>query len=381
MAVAERKAPPLNHVRIEKRHHTSNWLRIDNLRRHNRATGCRRRVSVPSLHHRLKNRLLADFTYLMSAPVTPTDIALEFESPNEGFTEGGDLVLRTLDKIDFHVHSVILSLASPVLANMIDVGTKRDVVTVGETAEVLALMLSFIYPRTSRPVPSFQVLQSGMHVADKYQLDEMKNRLREKLSLSGSPVSMFKDPLGVLAFAIAHGFREEAKSASELLNQSCDFRKIPDLVKLITAFPAAASLIKLIGIPSAKAAILSGILFDFHRSPMRITQGAYGKLLCYHCNHTSLAEGRRSPPEWLARWSHSVFEELYRKPLSECSTVFKFEFLHFALRRDGLEMPATSSCDCLSSINKNKQTFEEWAENVRSSLHNSLAKLSKLQTA
>ncbi|KAF8596541.1 hypothetical protein BDV93DRAFT_563170 [Ceratobasidium sp. AG-I] len=86
-----------------------------------------------------------------------------------------------------------------------------------------------------------------MHVADKYQLDDMKTRLREKLSLSGSPVSIFTDPLGALAFATAHGFREEAKSTSIQSTNTHDFRKIPDLLKLIKAFPAATSLIQLVG--------------------------------------------------------------------------------------------------------------------------------------
>ncbi|KAF8596543.1 hypothetical protein BDV93DRAFT_413564, partial [Ceratobasidium sp. AG-I] len=125
-----------------------------------------------------------------------------------------DIVLRSLDEVEFHVHSVILSLASPVLADMFNLSTRRDVVTVGETAEVLALMLSFIYPRSPPPVSSFEVLQAGMHVADKYQLDNMKTWLRERLTVRGSPVAISTDPLAALAFATAHGFREEAELAS-----------------------------------------------------------------------------------------------------------------------------------------------------------------------
>lgn len=300
---------------------------------------------------------------------------------NEGFTEGGDLILRSIDSVDFHVHSVVLSLASPVLANMFGIGTQRDVVTVGETAEVLALMLSFIYPRASRPVSSFAVLEKGMHVADKYQLDEMKTRLCGKLSLKGSPVSIFMDPLGALAFATSHGFLEESQSASSLATERHDFRRVVDLVKLIKAFPSATSLIQIVGTPSAKAAILSHVLFNFHHAPMRPFTGAGGKFLCHHCERTYSAEARRSPPEWLARWSHSVFEELFKRPVSGCRALFQVEFLHLALRRDGIDMPLTPSCDCLSSINKNKHAFEEWADGIFTIIQRRLLELEKLLTA
>lgn len=296
---------------------------------------------------------------------TESTSSLEDQTPkntmNEGFTQGGDLVLRTVDEVDFHVHSIILALASPALASMFSIGTQRDVVSVGETAEVLALMLSFIYPRPPRSVSSFDVLRQGMHVADKYQLDDMKKQLREQLSLSSSPVSAFVDPLGALAFATAHGFREEAKLAASHASKDHDFQKIEDLLKLIEAIPSASPLVQMIGTPSARTAILFDVLFNFHQAPMALSGDTCASFLCPKCTPIYLNNKRRSPPEWLARWSYWVFNELKNRPLSDCPDVFTAGFLNFALYRDKLEAIQEATCACPARIGRHQDQFEIWA--------------------
>lgn len=298
---------------------------------------------------------------------------------NEGFTEGGDLTLRSLDGIDFNVYSVVLSLASPVLSDMFAVGSQRDVVTVGETAEVLALMLKFIYPRSTPAISSFDVLETGLHVAEKYQLEDMKNRLRKELSLNGSPVSLFSYPLRAMAMASAHGLKAEAQLAASVASKTHNFRTLDSLLKLANAIPSASPVIKLIGIPSAQMAILVDVLFNFHREPMRLSGGTCDIFLCSDCSDAR-CQLQYSPPEWQARWSHWAFEELKKRPFVECANVFTIGFFNFALYRDGTAMPTDPACECPSSINENIEEFHTWLIEVRAHLQKRLADLDKLES-
>ncbi|KAG8699096.1 hypothetical protein FRC08_005508 [Ceratobasidium sp. 394] len=127
-------------------------------------------------------------------------ISTECSPANEDFRRGGDVVLCSLDGVKFCVHSVVLSLASPVLAHMFRDATQQAIIKCAETSEMLSLMLKSIYPRSPPPIPSFEILEQGLHLVDKYQLEGMKLRLLKELSVKGSPVSVFSDPLRALAF-------------------------------------------------------------------------------------------------------------------------------------------------------------------------------------
>ncbi|KAG9084467.1 hypothetical protein FRC06_004075, partial [Ceratobasidium sp. 370] len=262
------------------------------------------------------------------------------QTPNEGFNHGGDLTLRSLDGVDFSVHSIVLSIASPVLADMLCIGTQETTVDVAESSEMLSLMLNFIYPRPPPQILSFDILGKAFHVADKYQLEGMKHHLREKLLLKGSPVSVFSDPLRVLAFASVHGLTEEAALAASLAYGSHDFNKADDLIKLIKAMPSvAAPVVKMIGVPSARVAILIDVLFQFHRRPMALVGVDCDRFMCTTCDKIYLNCARYGAPEWQARWAHWVFQELKTRPISQCDELFTAEFLGLAMYRGDVQLP------------------------------------------
>ncbi|QRW18537.1 The BTB (BR-C, ttk and bab)/POZ (Pox virus and Zinc finger) domain [Rhizoctonia solani] len=81
--------------------------------------------------------------------------------PNEGFTHGGDLVLRSTDNVDFSVHALFLSVASPVFSDLLKSGSREEVVLFSERAELLALMLKFIYPRPTPNITSLDLLDDA----------------------------------------------------------------------------------------------------------------------------------------------------------------------------------------------------------------------------
>jgi hypothetical protein len=233
---------------------------------------------------------------------------------NDGFTSGGDLTLRSSDSVDFSVHSVILSLVSPVFSDMFTVGTRTepDVVTVGETSEVLSLMLNFIYHRGPLSVTTFPLLNLALCVAEKYQLETLTLQLRDKMSLKGSPVSIDTNPLVALTVASAHSLKQEASLAASAASKKYNFEKVDDLLILAKAIPSSFLVIQLVGIPSARNAILVEVLFRFHLAPM-----VSSYLLCQLCKAKRKPSSEFSPPEWKFRWAHWVYEELKTRPPSQ----------------------------------------------------------------
>ncbi|KAG9094245.1 hypothetical protein FS749_012831 [Ceratobasidium sp. UAMH 11750] len=300
----------------------------------------------------------------------PTPPQQQTQAQNEGFSSGGDLTLRSLDGVDFSVHSIVLSIASPVLADMFCIGTQKTTVDVAESSEMLSLMLNFIYPRPPPQISSFDTLETAIHIADKYQLEGMKHRLREKLLLKGSPVSVFSDPLHALAFASVHGLAEEAKLAASLACESHDFHKVDDLMKLINAMPPiVAPVVKMIGVPSARIVILIDVLFQFHRQPMALMGDNCNHFMCSVCDKVYLDCARYGAPEWQARWAHWVFQELKTRPISRCDDLFTAEFLVLAMNRGDVELPS-KTCGCHNRIRDSrfKPYFEIWAAGVRACL-------------
>ncbi|KAG8701545.1 hypothetical protein FRC09_005296 [Ceratobasidium sp. 395] len=292
------------------------------------------------------------------------------------FGSGGDTILRSLDGIDFRVHSVVLSLASPVLADMFRLGTQQTTVNVAEASDMLDFLLKFIYPGPPPPVSFFEVLEKGLHLADKYQLEGMKLHLRERLSLKSSPVSAYSNPLRALAFACAHGLTEEASLAASIAFESYDFRKVNDLAKLCKEMPSIGPIVKMIGIPSARVTILNSVLFQFHQRPMALVADSKN-FLCTTCQDQYLNRSRYAAPEWQARWAHWVFKELETRPIAQCDDVFTVEFLKLAMCKGTVPL-SSNICGCHTKIYSHKYYFEKWTAEVRECLVNRLKTLDPL---
>ncbi|KDN40284.1 hypothetical protein RSAG8_08194, partial [Rhizoctonia solani AG-8 WAC10335] len=315
---------------------------------------------------------------------------------NEDFTEGGDLTLRSTDGIEFSVHSLFLSVASPVFSNLLRTDSKSEVIQFTEKAEVLALMLKFIYPKPTPIVPSVDLLNNGMRVANKYQLENMKNRLREQLILVDSPVSIYANPIGALCIASAHGFTGEAELAAKIASKQCGFGDGFFLKQLLDAAPspATAVLIKLTGIPLVKTRVLMEVLFHFERPPMTVYSPGSGladALVCSNCRETYRGYSRQSPPEWLARWAHWIFEEIKDRPIADWKGFFDHSNLVRAFYRPHLSLSVLAYkygvesriCGCVTQILSLGSTaataFQTWAMGIYDHLESRLSIVVQLE--
>ncbi|KAG8742047.1 hypothetical protein FRC10_002073 [Ceratobasidium sp. 414] len=258
--------------------------------------------------------------------------------------------------------------------------TPQAVVDVAESSEMLGLMLKFVYPCSPPTIPSFEILGQGLHIADKYQLQGMKSRLRKELSLKGSAVSVFSDPLRALAFATTHDLADEAALAVSVASQSHDFHNPDDLVKLAQTMPSVAPVVKMIGMPSARTTILIEVLFQFHQRPMALFQDICFKILCDKCDKIYYKQARYGTPEWQGRWAYWVFQELNtrEKKISDSDDVFTLEFFKLAMYKGAVSLPK-SDCGCINLIYERRHEFEIWTAGVRECLVNRSKSLDPLE--
>jgi hypothetical protein len=130
-----------------------------------------------------------------------------------------DAVLRTSDLIDFRVHTLVLSLASPVFDSMFnlpqppDAEKKEDalpVISVSESSRTLENFLSFCYPAGDPELEDLDDIGDILEVMSKYDV-EVKRRVRKSLL---TPIFLENEPLRVFAIAQRYHLEDETKLAA-----------------------------------------------------------------------------------------------------------------------------------------------------------------------
>ncbi|KAH9930355.1 uncharacterized protein B0H18DRAFT_873331, partial [Fomitopsis serialis] len=175
------------------------------------------------------------------AQPTPSEAPRYASAPFDDPT--ADLILRTSDLVDFRVFRVILRLASPVFASMLEVGQAppvaadgsqtgsddlRDgcpVVPVQEDSTTLDSLLRIIYPTKDPAFGGLLSLHPVVAAALKYEMEEA-------VMLGSATLLLFvpKEPLSVWAIAVRNGLETEARAAAEEMNRQG--------LSVLDAFPA-----------------------------------------------------------------------------------------------------------------------------------------------
>ena len=157
-----------------------------------------------------------------------------------------DVVLRTLDGVDFHVWKGILIEASPVWADMFALGDEprtaveepssktngqsittgaAPVVPVPETSAVLDPLLRICYPPPHPKFPSLEALKPVLATAHKYQMEGVQEFITEEL-LEYARI----EPLRVYVIALRYDMHHAAEvAARHFLGLSVADEYVPEL--------------------------------------------------------------------------------------------------------------------------------------------------------
>ncbi|KAJ6608453.1 hypothetical protein B0H10DRAFT_2226860 [Mycena sp. CBHHK59/15] len=140
-----------------------------------------------------------------------------FDSPD------ADAILRSSDHVDFRVHKVVLSLASPFFRNMyalptpadirlsIDdsTGGDPDIPRVAEDSGLLDTVLRFCYPGPDPVIPTLGALLAAVEVLHKYEMDGVTVQARRQLATFAKA-----HPLVVFAVACRYRWGDLARMAA-----------------------------------------------------------------------------------------------------------------------------------------------------------------------
>jgi len=145
--------------------------------------------------------------------------------PYEFTADDADIILRASRcdaPRDFHVHKIILSIASPVFKDMFGVPQPAPpassaeamvpIINVDDTPEDLEVFLRVIYPLGSPTMPTLDAISDALVTLDKYQVQG--GSLQPLRSLLVSLEFLENDPIRVYSLACRWGFKEEADLAA-----------------------------------------------------------------------------------------------------------------------------------------------------------------------
>lgn len=148
-----------------------------------------------------------------------------------------DAILRSSDLVDFHVHKLVLSIASPFFQSMftlpqsqIDAATATEglpIIPVAESASTLMVLLLACYPGSIPKISSVDELRLALHAAHKYEMSFF-----DSLSDVGTIIDAVKaNPLVIYTTACRLGLQRISDiSVREILKQtSCLDRRAGEL--------------------------------------------------------------------------------------------------------------------------------------------------------
>ncbi|KAJ7281373.1 hypothetical protein C8J57DRAFT_1297412 [Mycena rebaudengoi] len=180
--------------------------------------------------------------------------------------ESADIILRSSDDVDFHVHKLILSLVSPVFKDMFSLPQGPDsnsgetvgglpVIRVAESQKVLHQILTWCDPRCN-PTSALDADEMGILLAatDKYDMAPVTTRIAGAFQ---NNLSKLVEAEALRVFAIAYRYKNYTgmpelikKAARETLKMKTPFARVPmkdfnhipgDVVQRLYVYHAACS--------------------------------------------------------------------------------------------------------------------------------------------
>lgn len=266
--------------------------------------------------------------------IKPIPASHPFDNP------GADVILRSSDKepVDFRVHKLLLSLASPFFSEIFDLpqpsspsDESRDpgglpIIQMTEDRETLRLLLSLCFPVSVSKLPHFSSLQELQKVIEatfKFEMEGLQRHLRAELI-----ALRFIEAQPLRAFAIAYRYgwdREARKAARYTLRHHMNSAFVSELGYISGAtYYRLQEYHRMCGEAASSRVTLQPLLAEHDDGWTWVT--------CRRCPGT-LTSSRDFPEvrSWWAEWICKVAEEVRVRPWGDA--VKKWDILKYALRQ------------------------------------------------
>ena len=168
--------------------------------------------------------------------------------PCSPFDKAGEVILRSSDHQNFHIHRIILSLASPVFGAMFSLPQPEEladgdqtasqksppVIDVMENSFTLDVLLRQCYPVAKPFLEDLECVEHVLAAALKY---EMSVAIQAMSELLVSKTIITENPLRVFFTACKYGLKREALTAAKAsLRYDIDDVYLPDMEQVPTGY-------------------------------------------------------------------------------------------------------------------------------------------------
>lgn len=131
-----------------------------------------------------------------------------------------DFVLVTEDNVSFHIHAIVLRFASPIFAALVRPQGKPNPLnrsaSLSESSDILEVLLDLMYPgRSLRDIPTIEKFRSIALAAQKYEMREELESLRNSFADLRRRHKEEYDPLSAYAVACQFGWEELQRAAAK----------------------------------------------------------------------------------------------------------------------------------------------------------------------
>jgi len=135
-----------------------------------------------------------------------------------------DLIIRSSDQVDFHVHKAILGIASVVFDDMFtapgpspsEQGQSNPVINLTEDSKTLRCVLTLIYPVDPSIPETLEDALSLFATCQKYQMDSTATRIRSLLRDHVPPLFTAQNSFRAYGISRRYHLKQEAQVAARL---------------------------------------------------------------------------------------------------------------------------------------------------------------------
>jgi hypothetical protein len=135
-----------------------------------------------------------------------------------------NLIIRSSDLVDFRVHKLILSMASPFFKDLLSLPQPSDSETVDglpvipfqEDAKVLNSLISMLYPVCPVIPDSYDKVLHLLSACQKYDMVQIQSSIRAEVNRGGFPVPVGTEVFHAYAIASSKGLIPEMEKAARL---------------------------------------------------------------------------------------------------------------------------------------------------------------------
>ncbi|KAH9022499.1 hypothetical protein EDB84DRAFT_1618644 [Lactarius hengduanensis] len=148
----------------------------------------------------------------------PPSVPLCLDAPD------ANIIVRSSDKVDFHVHKSLLAMSSPFFKDLLSLPQPPDdelvdglpVIQLSENADLLNSLISLLYPIPPVIPGSYEKVFALLAACQKYDMESVQSNIRAGIKLGTFPAPVEAEAFRACAIASSMGLAPELENAARL---------------------------------------------------------------------------------------------------------------------------------------------------------------------